>query len=101
MDRYRVIQWGTGQTGRAALRAVIDDPRLGLVGLRVFSEEKEGRDAGELVDRPATGITASRNADFLIDLDADCVVYSATDMFGTDHVMDEICRILESGKSMV
>lgn len=101
VDSYRVIQWGTGQTGTAALGAIIDHPQLELAGLRVFSEQKEGLDAGELADRPATGVTATRNIESLIDLDADCVCYSATDMFGTDHVMDEICRILASGKSMV
>jgi 2,4-diaminopentanoate dehydrogenase len=101
VDKYRVIQFGTGQTGTAALQGIIDDPRLELVGLRVYSEKKEGRDAGELAGRPPTGVIGTRDADALIALDADCVCYSATDMFGTDHVIDEISRILASGKSMV
>ena len=57
---YRVIQWGTGAVGTHTLRAVLDHPQLELVGLKVYSETKLGRDAGELADRPATGIRAVR-----------------------------------------
>ncbi len=57
---YRVIQWGTGAVGKHTLRAVLDHPQLELVGLKVYNESKVGRDAGELADRPATGIRAVR-----------------------------------------
>ena len=32
---YRVIQWATGNTGQRALRELIRDPGLDLVGVRV------------------------------------------------------------------
>jgi len=47
-DRYRVVQWATGNIGSHSLRGVIAHPNLDLVGLYVYSEDKEGRDAGEL-----------------------------------------------------
>jgi len=43
---YRVIQWSTGNVGKLALRAILYNPELQLVGLWVSSKEKEGRDAG-------------------------------------------------------
>ena len=48
--RYRVAQWGTGHSGMAALRALIQHPDFDLVGVKVYSENKAGRDAGELCD---------------------------------------------------
>jgi hypothetical protein len=36
VSRYRVIQWATGNTGLRALREVIRDPSLDLVGVRVY-----------------------------------------------------------------
>ncbi|MEE3332639.1 MAG: dihydrodipicolinate reductase, partial [Myxococcota bacterium] len=67
---YRVIQWGTGNVGRYALRAAIGHPELDLVGLWVHSEKKEGLDAGELCGIPPVGITASRDAEALLALNA-------------------------------
>ena len=45
-QNYRVIQWATGNIGKRSLRAVIQHPNMTLVGVYVYSEEKEGRDAG-------------------------------------------------------
>ena len=45
---YRVVQWATGNIGSRALRAVIEHPRLDLVGVRVTNPDKVGRDAGAL-----------------------------------------------------
>ena len=45
----RVVHWGTGNTGRLALRGVLQHPDLELVGLYVHSPDKVGRDAGELI----------------------------------------------------
>ena len=32
MQKLRVIQWTTGKVGKMSLRAILDDPRLELVG---------------------------------------------------------------------
>ena len=50
--RYSVVQWATGVVGSAAIRSVVRHPKLDLVGVKVYSEAKEGRDAG---DGPLTG----------------------------------------------
>ena len=98
---YRVIQWTTGNVGRYALRQILDHPELELAGVYVTSEAKEGRDAGDLCGRPPTGIKATRDAEALLAMHADCVVYTATaDRRPFDAVKD-IARILAAGKNVV
>ena len=48
-DRYRVVQFATGNIGSHALRAVIAHPNLDLVGLYVYSEDKAGSRCGRAV----------------------------------------------------
>lgn len=93
--RLRVVQWATGTVGTSALRAILNHPQLELVGVKVFSEAKEGVDAGLLCGLPATGVMASRNGDALLDLKPDCVVYMPD---RTD--IDEVCRILANGANI-
>ena len=40
MKQLRVIQWTTGKVGKLSLRGVLDDPRLELVGVYAYSDEK-------------------------------------------------------------
>jgi hypothetical protein len=70
-----VVQWSTGNVGRRALPSIIDLPALELVGLHAFGADKVGRDAGELADRPPTGVIATGNAAELIALQPDCISY--------------------------
>lgn len=98
---YRVIQWSTGNVGRYALRATIAHPELELVGLWVHSEEKEGLDAGELCGVAPVGIAATRDADALLALDADCVIYTATADLRLMAAIEDICRILQIGRAHV
>ena len=44
---YRVIQWATGNVGRAAVEGVLAHPDLELVGAYVYSDAKAGRDVGD------------------------------------------------------
>lgn len=93
----RIIGWGTGAVGREALRAVLDSRSgLELVGVRVYSDAKDGVDAGALLDREAVGVAASADIDTVLALDADCVVYTPR-----LTSIDEVCAILESGKNVV
>jgi len=91
----RAVQWATGNIGLKALRGIIEHPRLELVGVLVYGD-KAGRDAGELCGLEPTGVVATRDADEIIALGADCVVYSprACDL-------DDVCRILASGTNVV
>src|ERR1700712_1037205 len=75
MARVRVVQWTTGIVGASALRAILDDDRLELVGVFAHGADKVGQDAGTLAGRPDTGVLATADADALIALNPDCVVY--------------------------
>lgn len=100
-DRLRVIQWGTGNVGKYSLRGALTHPELVLVGLVVSSPMKEGRDAGELCGLPRAGVTATRDVDAALALDADCVLYMWTEINRPDACLDDIKRILASGKNVV
>jgi hypothetical protein len=93
---YRVIQWATGGVGRAAIEGVASHPELELVGCWVHSRDKVGRDAGELAGVEAQGVAATNDADALLALEADCVLYSPI-----VAIRDDVVRILESGKNVV
>ncbi|CAN7654952.1 hypothetical protein LJR219_005196 [Phenylobacterium sp. LjRoot219] len=92
----RVVQWATGNIGTRALRSVIAHPHMELVGLYVHSENKVGKDAGELCGLPPVGVTATNSIEDILALHADCVLYMQQWCN-----FDDICRILASGKNIV
>ncbi len=96
MNKLRVIQWATGKVGEIALRAVMDDPKLELVGVHVYAEDKVGRDAGELCGREACGVRATNRIDELLALDADTVIYTP---FLAD--VPQVVQLLESGLDVI
>lgn len=93
---HRVVQWATGNVGIEALRGILQNPELELVGLLVYGESKDGKDAGTLCGLPPAGVTATRDKQAIFALKADCVCY-------TPQVpdLDEVCHLLESGKNVV
>jgi len=97
----RVIQWATGNVGRQAAVAVHEHPELELVGALVYSEAKEGRDVGELCGIGPTGVIATVDRDEIVALDADCVLYMPQGEMNPMGALDEICRLLASGKNVV
>jgi hypothetical protein len=59
-EPYRVIQWGTGAVGAKMITAMLDHRAdLDLVGAKVYSEAKHGRDVGTLVGRDPIGVLAT------------------------------------------
>jgi hypothetical protein len=98
---YRVIQWATGRVGMPALRGIIEHPDLELVGLYVTSAAKNGHDAGDLCGAGPVGVIATSDIDAILATPADCVSYAATDVGRVDGVIDDLCRILASGKNVV
>lgn len=96
MDRLRVIQWATGKVGKLSLRAILDDPRLELVGVYAYSPDKAGVDAGKLCGRPDVGLAATNDLDALIALGADTVIYTP---FEAD--LAQVVRLLESGLDVI
>lgn len=94
--QLKVIQWATGGVGRAAIENVVAHPELELVGCWVHSEDKSGRDVGELCGLGTVGVTATNDVDALVALEADCVLYSP--------IMPDpglVARLLASGKNVV
>src|SRR5882757_4319466 len=99
---YRVIQWAPGLVGKMSLKGILQHPELELAGLWVHSPQRAGLDAGEFCGIPSTGITASADADALLAIDADCVVYTATDLRRQPaELVEDIARMLRSGKNVV
>ena len=98
---YKVMQWATGHVGVHALRGIAQHPDMELVGLWVSSDAKAGRDAGELCGLGRTGVTATRDADALIATPADCVSYMAATDYRPGDAIEDMCRILASGKNVV
>jgi 4-hydroxy-tetrahydrodipicolinate reductase len=92
----RVVQWATGNIGTRSLRGVIEHPDMELVGVRVYGDEKVGRDAGDLCGRPPTGVLATADIDAVLALDADCVLYMPRALDVAD-----VCRLLASGANVV
>ncbi|WP_034273713.1 NAD(P)H-dependent amine dehydrogenase family protein [Haloechinothrix halophila] len=98
----RVAHVGTGTVGRLALRHVIDDPRFELTGVCVSTEEKVGRDAGELAGLDAdTGIKAAGELDAVLATRPEVVVYCAMGDNRLREAMEDCRRILESGTNVV
>ncbi|WP_067900387.1 NAD(P)H-dependent amine dehydrogenase family protein [Nocardia vaccinii] len=94
--RYRVVQWTTGNVGKASVRAIAANPTLELVGCYAWSPDKAGRDVGELCGIDALGVTATNDVDALLALKPDCVIYNP---MWID--VDELVRILSAGVNVV
>ena len=96
LPTYRVVQWATGNIGTRALRAVIEHPRLDLVGVRVTNPDKVGRDAGTLCGLDPVGVAATGDLDDVLALTPDCVLYMQQ---GYD--VDVLCTLLGAGINVV
>ena len=92
----RVVQWTTGNVGQRAVRAVVADPALSLVGCYAWSPDKVGRDVGNLCGMEPVGVLATDDVAALLALEPDCVVYTPK---WPD--VDELVRILEAGIDVV
>ena len=107
--KYRVIQWGAGYTGSYSLKFILMNPRLELVGIKCHTSAKEGKTAGELAGGAPAGVKATRDAEQLLQLDADCVIYMPRDPFVDPSIpgsvaevwLKELCALLASGKNVV
>jgi len=93
---YRVVQWSAGRMGKKSVRAVVNHPKLELVGLYVYSEDKEGVDAGTLAGIEPLGIAATRDIGDVVALAPDCVLYMQE---GFD--VDDLTRLLSSGINVI
>ncbi|MFE3990369.1 dihydrodipicolinate reductase [Streptomyces goshikiensis] len=96
------VVWGTGNVGRAAIRAVEAHPALTLTAVLVHNPDKTGRDAGELadLDRPL-GITATDGIEAVLAARPDAVVYAASGDIRPDDALADITRAIRAGAVVV
>jgi len=93
---YRVVQWATGNLGRAAVEGILSHPELTLAGVWVHSDDKAGRDAGEVCGIGPIGITTTQRIEDVVALAPDCVLYSPL-----LPIADEVVTLLAAGINVV
>ncbi|GAA4323483.1 4-hydroxy-tetrahydrodipicolinate reductase [Actinomadura luteofluorescens] len=99
---YRVVQWSTGNVGRHAIAGIDARPDLELAGVWVSNPAKAGRDAGDLAGLGRDlGVTATGDADALLALRPDCVVYTSMADVRLMEAIGDLCRILRAGVNVV
>lgn len=99
--QHRVVVWATGGIGSIAIRAIHQRPNLDLVGVWVHSPEKDGKDAGELANGDPIGLAATTDADALIALKPDCVVYAASGPERDALAIPDYVKLLSAGINVV
>lgn len=97
----RVVVWGTGGIGALAINAIARRPGIELVGVWAYSKQKAGCDAGELAGGKTNGIKVTNDADALIALEPDCVIYVASSPDRERAAVPEIERFLKAGINVV
>ena len=102
---YKVIQWSSGNVGKASIRGICNRSDLELVGLIVSDEKKNGLDAGVISGIDEIGVKASTNIDEVLSIEADCVNYTplASVRVGDDPDADKknILSLLKKGFNVV
>lgn len=94
--------WGTGNVGRAAIRAVAAHPALTLTNVLVHNPDKVGRDAGELSGLDyRVGIAATDDIDAVLAAKPRAVVYAASGDIRPDDALADITRAIRAGAIVV
>jgi hypothetical protein len=97
----RTAVWGTGNVGRAAIRAVDAHPGLELAAVIVHNSDKVGRDAGELADIDRTlAVAATDDIDGAL-ADVEAVVYAASGDIRPDEALADIVKAIRAGAVVV
>ncbi|MCU1371868.1 MAG: hypothetical protein JWO77_3062 [Ilumatobacteraceae bacterium] len=98
----QTVVWGTGNMGRAAIRAIDAHPGLELAAVLVANPEKVGRDAGDLagLDR-VLGVTATDDVDAVLASRPGALAYMASGDIRPDDAVADVCRALRTGAVVV
>lgn len=96
------VVWGTGNVGRAAIRAVEAHPALKLAHVLVHDPGKVGRDAGALagLDRHL-GVAATDDIEAVLATSPRAVVYAASGDIRPDEALADITRAVAGGAVVV
>lgn len=96
------VVWGTGNVGRAAIRAVDAHPKLKLAAVLVHDPGKAGRDAGDLAGlEHGLGVAATDDIDAVLASGPGAVVYAATGDIRPDEALADIARAVRAGAVVV
>jgi 4-hydroxy-tetrahydrodipicolinate reductase len=98
---YKVIQWGTGFTGKMVARELLEHPEFELVGVIVSDPAKDGKDIGELVGLAPAGIACTTDVDAALALEADAVAYFGPTAEYAAANIENMSRALRAGKDVV
>ncbi|CAN5827000.1 diacylglycerol kinase [soil metagenome] len=97
----RVAVWSTGGIGSICVAAVHRRPDMELVGVWVHSPARVGWDAGELVGGRPIGVIATGDADDIIALQPECVVYAASGPERDAGAVPDYLKFLAAGINVV
>ena len=97
----RVVVWSTGGIGSLSIVAVNERPDLELVGVWVHSEDKVGKDAGELANGVPIGSSPPTTWMRLFALNPDCVIYAASGPERDAGAVPDYERLLAAGINVV
>lgn len=100
-DPIRVAQWATGAVGRTLLRGVLDRDDLELVALRVYTERKAGRDAGDIARRAPTGVMATTDVETVLAAAPDVVLHAPRLQVPYEAHDEDLLRLLRSGVNVI
>ncbi|MER8044599.1 dihydrodipicolinate reductase [Streptomyces sp. NPDC094032] len=96
------VVWGTGNVGRAAIRAVAAHPELELSAVLVANPDKVGRDAGRLAGLGHDlGVTARDDVEAVLAQAPGAVVYAASGDMRPDEALADVVRAVRAGAVVV
>ncbi|MFD4180903.1 dihydrodipicolinate reductase [Rhodococcus sp. NPDC058514] len=96
------VVWGTGNVGRASIRAVDAHPALKLSAVLVNNPDKVGKDAGVLCDLDCElGVEATGDIDAVLATSPGAVVYAASGDIRPEEALADICKAIRSGAVVV
>src|SRR5688572_7167408 len=100
-DRIETVVWGTGNVGRAAIRAVAANPDLALVAVITSTRDKVGLDAGGVADIDPLGVALTDDVDAVLAAGPGAVAYAASGDLRPDDALADIVRCLAAGAVVV
>ncbi|MGW8724505.1 NAD(P)H-dependent amine dehydrogenase family protein [Streptomyces sp. NPDC055808] len=96
------VVWGTGNVGRAAIRAVEAHPALELSAVLVHDPAKVGRDAAQLAGvEGESGVTATDDIAAVLAAGPRAVVYAASGDIRPDEALADVTRAVRTGAVVV
>ncbi|MFD9637426.1 NAD(P)H-dependent amine dehydrogenase family protein [Streptomyces violascens] len=96
------VVWGTGNVGRAAIRAVEAHPALELAAVLVHDPAKVGRDAAQLAGLDSRlGIAATDDIEAVLTEHPRAVVYAASGDIRPDEALADVTRAMRAGAVVV